>query len=222
MLLCTLESRGYVVGDEERRFHLNPIFRQEGRCWIGGSSFLLMRLAREPMEELARSTAESSFLAVVRDESTVEYIAKVVSPNDLRCDAELGRPRPLHSTSVGLVMLAFQAPERTEAFLRRGKFERITPRTLSDARQLRNEIAAVRQRGYSVVRDTNSPGASGVAAPIFDQAGTAVAALNVSAPTSRFEPVFKKVTKDLVSAAETISRQLTGSPSKLTATRKSA
>jgi DNA-binding IclR family transcriptional regulator len=220
MLLATLESRGYVIGDEERRFQLNPIFG-EGRSWVGGSGALLMRLAKVPMEELARATGESSFLGVPRDESSVEYIAKVVSPHDLRCDAELGRPRPLHSTSVGLVMLAFQPPERAENFLRKARFERVTPRTLADAKQLRAEIAATRKRGYAMVRDTNSPGSSGIAAPIVNAAGEVVAALNVSAPTSRFEPVARKAI-DLMRAAESISRRLAGTSSNISPARKAS
>jgi DNA-binding IclR family transcriptional regulator len=221
MLLSTLEARGYVIGDEARRFHLNPIFTSEGRSWVGGSSVMLMRLARAPMEALAQATGESSFLGVARDESSVEYIAKVVSSHDLRCDAQLGQPRPMHSTSVGLVMLAFQAPEKTEKFLLRGKFERVTAHTPNDARQLRREIAQVKERGYAVVSDTNSPGASGVAAPIFDGNGIVIAALNLSAPTSRFDVVQKKAAQALLRAADGLTRSLAGPSLKSTARKSS-
>jgi DNA-binding IclR family transcriptional regulator len=214
MLLATLEARGYVVGDEDRRFQLNPIFGNAGSSWVGGSRVMLMRLAKGPMEQLAQATRESSFLGVPRDESTAEYIAKVVTARELRCDGELHLPRLLHSTSVGLVILAFQPAERTERFLQKGRFERLTRNTLGDAKQIRAEIEIVRKRGYALVRDTNSPGASGIAAPIFDAGGAVVAALNVSAPTSRFEPVPSKVAADLLRATAAITRQLAGTPPK--------
>lgn len=222
MLLGTLEARGYVVGDDDRRFHLNPIFSREGRSWVGGSSMVLMRLANPVMRALADSTGESSFLGVASDEAHVEYIAKAVSAHEVRCDAELGLPRPMHSTSVGLVMLAFQPAERTERFLQRGKLERVTAQTVADVRHLRRELAQVRERGYSVVRDTNSPGASGIAAPIFDAGGAVIAALNVSAPTSRFDPVLKKAAQALVRAADGVSRSLASPSPKSTFPRKAS
>lgn len=209
MLLATLESRGYVIGDADRRFHLNPILASEGRSWIGGSSVMLMRLAREPMAALARATGESSFLGVARDENHVEYIAKEISDHEVRCDAELGQPRPMHSTSVGLVVLAFQDAAHTERFLQRGKLERVTRNTVTDARELRRELAHIRERGYAVVSDTNSAGASGIAAPIFDGSNRVVAALNLSAPTARFEPMLKK-SAHLLRAAQAMSRELAG------------
>ncbi len=185
MLLTTLESRGYVVGDALRRFHLNPIFSAQG-SWIGGAGAALLRIAREPMDELARATGESSFLGVGRDEASVEYIAKVVSAHELRCDGNLGEAKPMHSTSIGLTLLAFQDPERTERFLARGKFERLTQHSTTSASCARKSRDGIRHRGYLIVCDTNSPGVSGVAAPILDSTGRAVAGLNISAPSPRF------------------------------------
>lgn len=206
MLLGTLEARGYVVGTNDRRFHLNPIFNREGRSWVGGSSLMLMRLAKPVMQALAASSGESSFLGIAASDSSVTYITKVVSAHEVRCDGDLGVAWPIHSTSAGLALLAFQPAELTERYLQRGKLERLTAQTIVDARQLRRELAQIRARGYAVVRDTSSPGASGVAVPIFDAGGVVIAALNVSAPTARFEPVLKKVTPALIRAAEGLSR----------------
>jgi DNA-binding IclR family transcriptional regulator len=220
MLLSTLETRGYVVGSPDRRFHLNPIFGGGRGSWVGGANVMLVRLAQPIMESLAGKTGESSFLGVARTDSSVEYIAKVVSDHEVRCDAELGQPRPLHSPSVGLVILAFQDPEKTEKYLQRGKLERVTPRTLVDPRQLRREIDLVRGRGYSVVCDTHSAGASGIAAPVFDGDGTVVAALNISAPTSRFDAMLRKATPALLRGADAIGRTLAAPDAKTSTARK--
>jgi DNA-binding IclR family transcriptional regulator len=221
MLLCTLEARGYVVGDPQRRFHLNPIFSAQG-SWIGGAGAALMRIAREPMDELARATGESSFLGVGRDDASMEYIAKVVSTHELRCDGNLGEAKPMHSTSIGLTLLAFQDPERTERFLARGKFERLTQATLTDERELRKEIDRIRDRGYAVVCGSNSPGVSGVAAPILDSNGRAVAGINISAPAPRFEAMQRRFTAALLRAAQTLGRQLNSAPERPLPARKSS
>jgi DNA-binding IclR family transcriptional regulator len=220
MLLATLESRGYVIGDEDRRFRLNPMLNREG-TWVGGSSLMLMRLARPAMEALANECSESSFLGVASGEAHVEYIAKVVSQQELRCDADLGKPRPMHSTSVGLVMLAFQREERTEKFFKAGRFERIAPDTITDPKLLQKELALVRERGYALVRDTNSPGASGIAAPVFGANGEVIAALNLSAPTSRFPPIERKALPSVIAAAQTLTRELAGHATQPYRARKS-
>jgi DNA-binding IclR family transcriptional regulator len=219
MLLATLESRGYVIGDEDRRFRLNPMLNREG-TWVGGSSLMLMRLARPAMEALANESSESSFLGVASGETHVEYIAKVVSQQELRCDADLGKPRPMHSTSVGLVVLAFQREERTERVFKAG-LEKISPDTITDPKLLHKELALVRERGYALVRDTNSPGASGIAAPVFGANGEVIAALNLSAPTSRFPPIERKAIPAVIAAAQSLTKELAGYATQPYRTRKS-
>jgi DNA-binding IclR family transcriptional regulator len=89
-------------------------------------------------------------------------------------------------------------------------------------RHLRREIAQVRERGYAVVSDTNSPGAAGAAAPIFDGNGMVIAALNLSAPTSRFDAVLKKAAPALLRAAHGLTRSLAGPTLKPTTARKTS
>ncbi len=206
MLLATLEARGYVIADAQRRFQLNPILSGQG-SWIGGAGAALTRIARGPMDELASATGESSFLGVGRDEASMEYIAKAVGAHEVRCDASLGEPRHLHSTSMGLVLLAYHDPERTERFLARGNFERLTRETVTDESELRKEIERVRARGYALAMDTNIPGVSALAAPVLDASGRAVAALTLAAPTPRFDAM-RKHTSALVRAAQTLGHQL--------------
>ena len=210
MLLSTLESRGYVVGDESRRFCLNPAFGRGKGSWVGGARAALVLATAPVMQRLARLTGESSFLGVQRDEQTLEYIEKVVSSHEVRCDAELGQPRPLHSTSLGLVILAFRAQEQSDAYLKRSNLERLTDRTQTEPARLRRELAAIRKQGYAVTRDTNAVGASGVAVPVFMADGS-VAALNISAPTSRFDAIVERATAELMEAAAALSRDLSGS-----------
>lgn len=205
LLLSTLESRGYVLGDEARRFRIHPAYARDRTAWVGGARALLLQAVQPLMLQLSRTTGESAFLGAARDRNTLEYIAKVVSAHEVRCDAEIGQARPLHSTSLGLVILAFQPQVATDAYLAR-TLERLTPRTTTDPARLRKELSAVRRQGYAVTRDTNALGASGVAVPVIMTDGQ-VAALNVSAPTSRFEAVLDRATAALLAGAASIARE---------------
>jgi DNA-binding IclR family transcriptional regulator len=172
----------------------------------------LLRIARGSMQRVTAGTGETALLTVL-NEGKVRYIEKVVSTQKVRYDIELGTSRPLHATSPGLAMLAFLPSETLEQFLAAAPFERMTRNTLVGAARLRQELGVVRKRRYALVSDTHSPGISGVAAPIIDINGKAIAALSVACPTSRFEAVRDRAASEVVREARLISLALSGATS---------
>jgi DNA-binding IclR family transcriptional regulator len=207
-LLSTLERRGYLVGDSARRFKLHPMFARGRHGWIGGPLAVVRQHAAEPMRRLAQVTGESVFLGVRRDRDFFEYVDKIVGLHELRCDAELGEPRALHASSVGLVLLAFGDANGVDAYLDGERLPAMTPNTIVERARLRKELAAVRRQGFAVTRDTNAIGASGVAAPIVGPRGNVLAALNVSTPTPRFDAVRERAAEELLRAAASIIEAL--------------
>jgi DNA-binding IclR family transcriptional regulator len=207
-LLATLERRGYVVGDEARRFRLHPMYARDGNGWVGGPIAALRRLAGEPLARLAHVTGESAFLGVLRDRTSFEYVDKVVSVHEVRCDAELGEARLLHASSVGLVLLAFRSAQELDHYLEPAALRALTPKTITDPARLRRELAAVRRKGFAVTHDTNAVGASGIAVPILGAGGEALAGLNVSAPSSRFDGIVERAHDELVRVAGAIAAAL--------------
>jgi DNA-binding IclR family transcriptional regulator len=61
----------------------------------------------------------------------------------------------------------------------------ITPSTLSNRERLRTELSIVRMRGFAMSMGERSPGASAVAAPIWNWSGLPVAAVSVLGPAQR-------------------------------------
>jgi DNA-binding IclR family transcriptional regulator len=208
MLLLTLEGRGYVADQGERRFTLHPSFARGAQSWVGGLRARLVHLVRPTLARLAQSTGETALLALPCDARRIQYVAKAVSPKDLRVDVALDVARAVHSTSAGLAILAHQGAAACERYLAHGPLERMTPHTLCDPRKLRKELEAIRQRGYAMLHQSHALDDSGVAAPIFDAHGAVVAALNVSAPTARFTPVCEHSAGIVVQEARSITAQL--------------
>jgi IclR family transcriptional regulator, acetate operon repressor len=66
-------------------------------------------------------------------------------------------------------------------------------KTITTETALKADLAAVRARGYAVTDEELEPGLIAVAAPIHGYDGAVIAALSVSAPTTR-------MTKDRVAA----------------------
>lgn len=206
MLLETLQARGYVVRDANHLFGLHSSLA-EGR-WIGGPRAILARIGAPVVERLARATGESCFIGVLRDDGQVEYLVKAIGAHDLRSDAPLASARPLHATSIGLALLAFERPEVAERMIAATRLERHTRYTLCEPRSLKRELAAIRRRGYALNRHMYSLGESAVAAPLFDAQGLVLAAINVSFPDSRYAQCIDRALVELRREARHLNREL--------------
>jgi DNA-binding IclR family transcriptional regulator len=68
-----------------------------------------------------------------------------------------------------------------------GALPKVTGKTITSEAALRAELAQVRARGYAVSDEELEPGLIAIAAPVFRYDGTVVAAMSVSAPTSRMK-----------------------------------
>lgn len=95
----------------------------------------------------------------------------------------IGSRVPSHATAVGHALLA-HSPEAAEALIAEG-LARLTDETVPHGSALRRSLEEVRQRGYAVNDRQWHSETAGVAAPILDARGEAVAALGISGPSSR-------------------------------------
>jgi DNA-binding IclR family transcriptional regulator len=208
MLLETLQSRGYVVRDANHMFGLHASLA-DGR-WVGGPRAVLARVAGPAAERVARATGESCFVGMRRDDECVEYVVKAIGAHDLRSDAPLATARPLHATATGLALLAFGAPEGVERLLSGARLERFTRYTLCDGRAIKRELAAIRKRGYSLNRHMYAIGESGIAVPIVEDGGAAIAAIGSSFPDSRYPQCVERTLAELRREARRLSREIGG------------
>jgi DNA-binding IclR family transcriptional regulator len=115
---------------------------------------------------------------------------------------------PCHSTGVGKATLAFQPPAVIERVMALG-MQRFTRNTIVDPEALRQELAAIRARGYAIDDCEHEADLRCVAAPIRNAAGRVFAAISVTGNTRRME---QHRTEDLaalvISHALQISAQL--------------
>ncbi|WP_296558868.1 IclR family transcriptional regulator [Pigmentiphaga sp.] len=203
-LLLTLAGRGYLVRDESG--YLLPAEMRGG--WVGGMRNRLLSLATPVLGEMAQESRESAFVGVLTGGGDVQYLAKAVSPQEVRYDASLEHLRPIHCTSMGLVFLA-HAPERNlSRWLQASRLAAITSTTEVDPETIRTWLPGIREHGYAEIRDGNVEGASGVSAPIFGPSNNVIAALNLGAPTWRYENARQTLIKIVKREAANISRAL--------------
>ena len=133
--------------------------------------------ARRILDDLARSTGQTVYLSVPRADQAVCIDwsqGRGVSVLALRP----GRTLPLHAGAAGRVTLAFRA-EPLEEYLQGAPFPPFTQHTLTQASELHADVAATRQRGYSVSDEDVTPGIGALGVPLIDH-GTFRGALSVA------------------------------------------
>jgi DNA-binding IclR family transcriptional regulator len=176
-LLLALERNGLVRRDDHGRFLPGEMF--VSFAWRGGADAGLVAVAQPFLERLGKATGETINLGVARN-GMVEQIAQVDSTYLIGGTNWVGLSLPLHCSALGKVLLAYGAVQ-----LPAGKLERRTEKTITTEAALRADLATVRSRGYAVTDEELEPGLITVAAPIRGYDDMVVAALSVSAPTTR-------------------------------------
>jgi DNA-binding IclR family transcriptional regulator len=162
------------------------------------------RTAQPYMQRLVDELKEICTLGVF-DRGQVLYVEVVHSNHSLTIAARVGRHLPAHCTASGKVLLAFLPPEVVELVLRK-PLEVYTEKTITSHTQLREELSAVRQRGYAIADEELEVGVWAISAPIRDIDRNVVAALSIPFPTNRLDPQrIPEIAQTLLDTANAIS-----------------
>jgi DNA-binding IclR family transcriptional regulator len=140
----------------------------------------LHREARPQVDALSRITGHLVHLAAFDGRQAI-VIHRVDPTPDGGTPLTLIEAAPVHCTSVGKAILAFQTPSVIDGAIAEG-LKRYTDATITDGRRLRAELRRIRERGYAVDEGEHQPGIRCIGAPIREQSGRVVAGLSVSGP----------------------------------------
>ena len=194
-----LDDAGFVVGPELIKLAFRIV-----------SNLQMPRVARPHLEWLAREIGEDVYFGVQRGLKAI-YIDKVDGTESVRLNVELGSARPLHSTAIGKLILAFSPPSLLDTLLRVGGLPAITQDTITDPARFRLEVAGIRKRGFSISDGENIEGIYALAAPVIVRrriiAGVCIATLRSRGLRHRARWVRK-----MLRAAGRISREIPAPP----------
>jgi IclR family transcriptional regulator, KDG regulon repressor len=139
------------------------------------------------MRELSRSLNETVNLAQLFHDQVI-YLHKIESRHNLQMRADIGGGLPLHCAALGKVIMASVGRERMHAMVSAARLDAHTPHTITTRKQLLDEIAAVRQRGYGTDREELEIGLVCVAVPLVLERHDFIGGLSISAPSIRLVP----------------------------------
>jgi IclR family KDG regulon transcriptional repressor len=202
-LLMTLFNGGFLerTADGER-FRLGLRLVELG---LGALRSLDFRRAAFPyMQGLVERFQEICTLSIF-DRGQVLYVEVVHSERSLTIAARVGRHLPTHCTASGKVLLAFLPPEVVEPILN-APLAAYTEKTITSPGRLRQELEAVRQRGYALADEEFEVGIWAISAPVRDIGGNVIAAMGIPFPTNRLRRErIPEIAEALLEAANAVS-----------------
>ncbi|WP_028553037.1 IclR family transcriptional regulator [Paenibacillus sp. UNC451MF] len=137
------------------------------------------------MQELADFTNETVYLGTP-SEGEVIYLDSSSPKSQLSTRSMLGVKAPMYCTGIGKAMLAFLPEEVLHTVVARG-LKQHTDNTLTDPEKLKEELAAIRLRGYSIDNMEHEFGIKCIGMPILNTKRQVVAGISISGPSLRFE-----------------------------------
>lgn len=194
---------GALERTDDGRFQLGTKFLDFATA--SGNAMRLRETAIPSLLRLHQMVRVLVVLLAIRDGFESVYVESLRARNGGQRMNRIGGRMPLHATPTGLVLLAYADPETREEYLSR-PLTAFTPATITDPSRLRREFALIRERQSVTTREQLMLNTGGVAAPVFDRTGEAVAAVGVVVDLS--DGVLTEHAPVVAAAAASISRAL--------------
>jgi DNA-binding IclR family transcriptional regulator len=201
----TLERDGYLQRlPSSHAFQLGPKVLLLGFDYLHGTE--VVTCGRETVYALRDRTGFSAHMCV-RDGTEIVYVLNASSQHRLRGDIPVGTRYPCHAVASGRALLFDMSKSELAALYRKVKLQRFSKQTPTTLEALFATIASERLQGYASNISGFVSGIVSLSAPVRDQSGAIVAAINVSDSETVLKDV-KSVRDEILRAAGQVSARL--------------
>lgn len=160
------------------------------------------------VKSLARATGESVAIYIQSGKDT-QLVYKQDSSQAILRMLKVGARAPMYAIAAGKLLLSYQPDREITRYISSTRLKALTNKTITDPLILRKVLEKIRREGIAYNDEEFEDGVLGVAAPVFDAFGKAVAALCVVGPVFRIEEEDKKyIVTALKEKAAEFSRKL--------------
>lgn len=170
----------------------------------------LISIAHPHLVDLVAEIDEAAGLGML-DGGAVYYWDQVDAEHEVQVRDWTGESVDAHVVSSGLVLLAY-APDEVRAEFLTEQREAWTDHSVTDPELIEQRLIDARRAGFAWVYEEMSEGLNSVAAPVFNPAGSAIAAVHAHGPSYRFPEDGRAaaVAASVVATAARISDRLAG------------
>ncbi|MEK3937134.1 IclR family transcriptional regulator [Sporosarcina sp. FSL W7-1349] len=203
-LLSTLASEGFVYKDPQSN-HYSLGVSVLALTNIVNSQLPIVEEATPILNALTEKTGESSHMAI-REGQEVIYLQKIDNEYSVHVTTHIGRRNPVHCTSTGQAILAFESDEVVDEILSR-PLPKFTEHTITDPQQLRDRLREIKRLGYVIDIQGFEKKVISIGAPIFNSKDEVMASVNITGPVIRLKEkeAQRKCVEEVVAAARRIS-----------------
>lgn len=208
-LLHTLEAEGMIEakpGGDDYILGMGMIELAAQKL----SSLDVAQAAGPVLSALAERLGLSCHLGIL-DRREVLYVLRATPEVHLVSNVRIGTRLPAHASSMGRAILAHLSHEAVDDLFVGADLFAVTGQTPTTMRALHAELEKVRDSSIVDSRSGFEQGIDSIAAPVFDQTGGVIAAINASGPESAFGGARGRRTSIITAvreAAALISRRL--------------
>jgi len=202
-MLKDLQAEGFLQ-KEKKGYGLGFTF-----LYLSGvitSHLEIFRESKGILQGIVNNLDETVHLSILEGLG-ITYVHKVERKDSDELLSDVGRKNPLHCTSSGKVLLAFQKKELVDQVINLG-LKKYGPNSITDGVLFRQQLGEVQKQGYAICIDELHEDNVSIAAPIRDYTGNVIAAITIVGKKHRMDPNIMKIRECVVGAGEEISNQL--------------
>lgn len=167
-LVTTLANIGYLEQDHDtQRYVLGPKVMRLAELYTVHNP--ISSIAQKIFRRYSEKFPYNFYLGKLFGYEIV-YLAAHDGRAPIKVVVEPGGTIALHSTAIGLSLLAHQDAEYLETFLSTAPLEQYTDQTLTDPQLLRERLVRVREQGYAINRGEHYEDVGAVGVPIIKPA----------------------------------------------------
>ena len=172
-------------------------------------TFSLRKIAASYLNALQSKLGKTTFLGIL-DNDEVLYIDKREDPrNPISFTSKAGTRRPPYWGMMGSVLMAYLPDNEIKRILQKNLLTADTKKSITKKDKFLKWLNQIRKQGFVVDVEMALDGITGVAAPIFDHTGKAVAGIGVGFISSSVnEKELERIVKEVTMTALTISKEL--------------
>ncbi len=204
----TLQVLGYLEQNPaSKAFRLSAKLLSLSRAYVGGD---VLRERADSILARANDLSEETVNLTILDGTNVLILLRYPSKHAVSVNLSVGMHMPAFCSAPGRVLLAAKDEEERDALLLRSSLKKHTEKTETSPIRLRTILSQVREQGYAVTDQESFVGDISIAAPVRDQNGGVVAAVNVAVPYPRWQldQAKKELTPFVIETANKVSAAL--------------
>ena len=210
-VLKTLEAGGLISFDESSKTYRLGLRLAELGAIVDGRRLSQQR-AMEEVRRVANVTGLGCFLITFDEHEEFVVLGKVESKNSIRTTIDVGATFPAIGSLASKAWFAWKPDSVVDDLLRRHELHAYTERSITTVEGFKQELAAVRDRGFATSVGEYYPDHNAVAAPVFGWDGEPQFLLVVVGTTSQLRAgaQLRHIGEEVARAASSVTKEIGG------------